>query len=519
MYIEPFVPYDKSILWEIHNKNIHTKGFQTWPSDGSPFHPRLSLAMVRQHARFLCTLYEQECKGGLFLEGDPFYVLEIGSGLGLFASHLFYALANQCGKNGAILAQSMQYILSSHRESMIRDAMEYPGLQQWKQQLIPALFNLETLQVKNIDGTELTHAPSVLFANYVCSVTPTKKFRFSHGQWSEEYAQVQQTQAEWEDQKENHAKVTFQKIPISYTWEQVNIEEACAHPQEARLIKRLPGTWTEATFNYPYAFINMLLTVQSIMNPRGYIIISDHGRAPCEGDVHANEIRTQHHKGTLYHLVDFAIFSEFAQLHGWAALLTPTPTRSTHHTCLRIDHSISQHVEESFSRNYSNCFDGEDLPIFWDLAQGFMNQQQYTKAAYFAGRCAELEPMDPHYPFLACRALIAEGKDRAAQYYIERGHALPTHEDCNFLFQMGRVAVHLGYLHDAVRYYKEAADHSVFPALYSNHAYVLLELNQLEDAHQYILQSLVLDQGHVPTLECEKQLKERIWNNWKETKN
>ena len=516
MYIESPVPYDKSIVWELHNQFFQTRGSQAWLSGSIPFQSINSIAMARQHARFLCTLYEQECKGGLLLEGDPFCVLEIGAGLGLFAANIFEALCEDCGKTGKILSKSLRYILSDYQVDTVQAAMDSAPIQKWKKQIIPAIFDMRTVRLSDFEQNQIDDKPYVIFANYVCCVAPGKQLRFDNGSWSELYAQVQATPEDWKQytQEDNHN--ILKDIPIEFVWKEISLSGSLPLDEDVALIKRVRGNWNEASFYYPYVFFHMLQELDSIMMNRGYVIISDYGQAPCDGIAGKTKKSIEYYGNTLNHAVSFALFSEFAQLHGWSALLTSEPVRSIQHVCLRIGHSVSHHVADSFAHNYNQCFDGEDLSLFWEIAQKYMDEKQYRKSAYFASRCIQLNPHDPRYSYLAARALIAEGNDLAAQYYLQIGHALPVHPDCNFAFQMGRVAVHMGYLNDAIRYYEEAELHSQFPALYSNKAYILIDLFQYKQAYAALQKSFALNPDHAPSTECLSLLKEKIWLQWQD---
>ena len=57
-----------------------------------------SIHQQHLHTLDCCAAGEQECKGGLFLQGDPFYAMDLGSNHSDFAEHIFNALANKCGK-------------------------------------------------------------------------------------------------------------------------------------------------------------------------------------------------------------------------------------------------------------------------------------------------------------------------------------------------------------------------------------------------------------------------------------
>ena len=97
MFVEPLAPFEQSVFHDVYKRRTHA--------------PPISSSTALKHARLLCSLYEQECKGGLFLQGDPFYAMDLGNHSD-FAKHIFNALAHKCGKTGKVLTQSLFMIVA-----------------------------------------------------------------------------------------------------------------------------------------------------------------------------------------------------------------------------------------------------------------------------------------------------------------------------------------------------------------------------------------------------------------------
>ena len=254
------------------------------------------------------------------------------------------------------------------------------------------------------------------------------------------------------------------------------------------------------------------------MHPFGTIIIGDHGFSTTESLQESHRVPINIEKKSLHHPVHFALFSLFAQQQNWSAICTHSPIRKTHYAMLRIKQRIATHVQDSFQRNYNERFDGEDGPIFWDAAKKYMEIGDHQKSAYFAGRCVELNPKEPRYSYLAARALIADQRPQAAQYYIELGMKLPHHDECNFAFQLGRVATILGFPHEAIRYYKQALQHSQFPELFNNMTHLYLDLKQLDQAYHTTKLSVQRYPEHHASQELFSFVKEQIERYENQTK-
>ena len=104
-----------------------------------------------------------------------------------------------------------------------------------------------------------------------------------------------------------------------------------------------------------------------------------------------------------------------------------------------VSSKVSTHVQASFQRNYN-----DNLMRGWSSLLGYCTTMYGNggspKGRLFCWSMCRLNPNDPRFSYPAARAFIAGDQPQAAQYYIELGMKLPHHDDCNFIFQLGRVA-------------------------------------------------------------------------------
>lgn len=503
MFVEPLAPFEQSVFHDVYTRRTHT--------------PPINSSTVLTHARLLCSLYEQECKGGLFLQGDPFYAMDLGSNHSDFAEHIFNALASKCGKTGKVLTHSLFMIIA--RPAQPAPAVNIKENHPWSHQIIEAIFDLDAATLSTPNGQPLQHKPNVLFLSSYCSSSKGTCLMFQGGQWHQLNAQVQLSKEEWEKNQSLFMKESTPSIPISFVWNQTKLQTMLPIEEDQSILHHLSSIYQQGAIFYPFEVFHILRNTASFMTPFGTIIIGDYGYSASESLQEARRVPIHIEKKSIRHPVHFALFSLFAQQENWSALCTSSPIRTTHYAMLRIKQKVSTHVQASFQRNYNDSFDGEDGPVFWDTAQLCMEMGDHQKAAYFAGRCVELNPNDPRFSYLAARAFIAGDQPQAAQYYIELGMKLPHHDDCNFIFQLGRVATILGFPHEAIRYYTQAQEHSLFPALLNNMTHLYLALGQLHLAYQTIKRSVRLYPTHNPSQELLSFVKEQIERHSNQTKN
>ena len=504
MFVEPLAPFEQSVFHDVYTRKTHAP----------PINP--STALI--HARMLCSLYEQECKGGLFLEGDPFYAMTLGIIHADFVEHIFNALANRCGKTGKILTHSLFIIVAQRTKK--NPTVGRTDNTSWNRQIIKALFESDSATLSTLSGQPLHHKPHVLFLSHLFSTSQGACLMLQEGLWNHLHAQVQLSKEDWETNQSLFINGEVPpSLPVSFVWSQTKLQTSLSAEEDQRILHQLSSIYQQGAIFYPFEAFHILRNSPSFMNPFGTIIIDDYGFSASESLQEAHRVPIHIEKTSLRHPVHFALFSLFAQQENWSALCTSSPIRKTHYAMLRIKQKVSMYVQDSFQRNYNDSFDGEDAPIFWDAAQKYMEIGEHDKAAYFAGRCVELNPNDPRFSYLAARAFIADKQPQAAQYYLELGMTLPHHDECNFEFQLGRVATTLGYPHEAIRYYTQAQEHSLFPALFHNMTHVYLELGQLELAYQTIKHAAQLYPAHHPSKELLSLVKEQIERHRDQTKN
>ena len=83
--LEPFVPYDQSLQWRIHDSYYEKRGASAWTGGEIPYQSTSNYAIARVHAALLIEVVDELARTGRLAEGEEVYVLEIGSGVGRFA--------------------------------------------------------------------------------------------------------------------------------------------------------------------------------------------------------------------------------------------------------------------------------------------------------------------------------------------------------------------------------------------------------------------------------------------------
>ena len=180
--VEDFRPYEHSSVWRLHSAYFAACGGRAWTRKEIPSLATSSYAMARQHARVLVALVADLVDAGVLGADDEVRVLEVGSGLGRFAAHLFLALERHCGPAGVALRERLRYVLSDYAPRTVRDAIALPPLADLHRagRIVPARLDLcQPDELVDLDGAAVTAPLTAVFANYVCCALPPRVLRKS----------------------------------------------------------------------------------------------------------------------------------------------------------------------------------------------------------------------------------------------------------------------------------------------------------------------------------------------------
>jgi hypothetical protein len=191
--LEEFSAYERSRMWGIHHAYFERVGAQAWRPGALPHVGANSLPLVKQNARVLVALVEGLIEAGALGPQDEVRVLEVGSGLGRFATGLIKALAEECGDKGRELLGRLTYVFSDFSRKSVLDAVTKEPLSTLVRGgvLEPGLLDLtkpDTL--RSLDGDGIASGFCAVYASYVCCQLPLTILRKTNGGFQQKFVQV-----------------------------------------------------------------------------------------------------------------------------------------------------------------------------------------------------------------------------------------------------------------------------------------------------------------------------------------
>jgi len=114
--LQAATPFDASLLWRFHNTYWEARGIEAWNRGEVPYYSTSNYASARQHAGFLTELVLSQLESGRLGADGEIWVLEVGSGLGRFATNFLRAMEVACGEAGSALSRIVTRVLGGQWE-------------------------------------------------------------------------------------------------------------------------------------------------------------------------------------------------------------------------------------------------------------------------------------------------------------------------------------------------------------------------------------------------------------------
>jgi tetratricopeptide (TPR) repeat protein len=460
--IEDFVPYDRSALWRIQDAYFAARGAAAWQLGEIPCGATSNFAIARQHAALVLEVVrELEAAGGL-APHEPFFALEVGSGLGTFAANFFRALETGSGPEGTALAARLRYVLSDYAESAVRQAINGPTLAPLAAsgRLIPAVLDLRAPGApRGLDGRAVEARFAVLFANYVCCAIPPKIVRKTRDGFFEKRLSLR-TDLDDGDVLAALARRAGQpgildSVQIVSDWAPVDLDRLFGAPVHAAALGDALARLPEATASYPEGFLDFLRAVRGAVLPGALALVTDFG-LPAARDLRGiADPLPKRYGNSFSHPVAFALVEAFCAREGLALARTRSPLRALHTVAIRFAPEVPDSFTRAFRATHVARRDGERLVDLMTAGRLALQVKDWFTAARLYRRALRLDPAAPDILFPLGVACLEAGLGRQAVRALRRGLALDLARAHDFLFHLGRAWILLERFEDARRALEE----------------------------------------------------------------
>lgn len=532
LIVEPWVPFEHSVIWRLHDAYFAQRGPAAWTLNEVPSYSTSNLASARRHARLFAALVVDLEAAGTITPDDILWVLEPGCGSGLFAAHFMHAIDTDLEL--APLAPRVRYVIADYSVKNLREVLETPRVAPLATagRLVAARFDaLRPGELERLDGASPPRFESPKFAfvvtNYVCCVLPMHHLQKHeddrwHALWGECHAEVPEGAASDEDAARAYVDAMLadatgthiqRELEVAFQWRPltVDLRVHLGSDLHARILRRATADIPLATVGYPTPYFDFMLGVIPLLLPGAAILTNDYG-SPSAGTLRGHyERRPQRYGNSLAQDVNTSLFDAFAAETGWSVLRS-TGLLDSLHAVLALPAPPGPAVQARFAEEYGRRPATEDLLDFTAAARVFAQRKEGTRALRYLMRAAELDSQNALLRYQVGEAALAENLPELALEHLTVGLELDD-EAGDWEFMIGRALSTLSRLDEARTWYERSLQREDHPVTWTNLGTLHAHQGRFADAWRCYDRAMMLDPKYERAKERMEILKGKVWDD------
>ncbi len=298
--------FSQSILWDWERDYFDKAGVHAWTGT-VPYYITSNPFIAHTYANIVIRYIQDHVQQGHYVKGEPFYILEIGTGAGKFS---FYVLQRILALQKALQLDdvSIVYLMSDFTDSNIRYWKKHPVLQPYiaSKVLQFALYNIEKDEsiriVADEDKTVLiksTENPLIVFSNYLFDSIPHDVFHIENDQLYESLTSVKTS---YSNLDKNTPK-DMQKVDISFEHSKIDAESYYNDPIMNKILADYQKHFVKTSVLVPIAGLEGLRRLLHISKNRMLFILSDKGYNCLEHLDHLHDPGVTFHLGACFSMM------------------------------------------------------------------------------------------------------------------------------------------------------------------------------------------------------------------------
>ena len=417
-------PYESSAKWDIQATYYQARGRDAWLAGDVPYYITSNSAAARQHASvFAAAVARLEAEGALEPTA-PLPVLELASGVGLFALNFLEALDDYDAEHGTALASRLRYFFTDYAPRNLVDAASNPHVRAHVDAGRLELWVADALApgaMRPLDAALPAARPAFIaaFASYLHCCLPVSVVR-KRGALLEE------------------RRVTLALRIAPPEAEALSPAELLQHPgtrranllEEPRYAPIPPGFFEDAaherafrasvapldaaTALYPRGSLQSLRATTELLCPGGLLLVSDKGNIDCDCGADDRSVAPSLHGNSLAHPVNFPVLEAYARELGLAARRTARKGAPIHTLLVERRPEPSPTVVAAFDAHFVRHNANLDASDFYAAATRLRETRDYRGALRFYERVLAAQRSDARtLYFMGCCHLELEEFDEA----------------------------------------------------------------------------------------------------------
>jgi hypothetical protein len=472
--IEEETPYDRSLKWTIHHRYFKQRGNKAWLAGEVPYLITSNTAAAMQNARIVHEAAVRMTGEGTLKPNEPIVVVEMASGLGLFALNFIRAFQDIDREAGTNFSSRLRYYFTDFSEENVRNAADNPVFKNLENSgtiVFGILDATKPQTIQRLDTKKQEPLPERItgvIGNYLHCCLPTAMLRKQDEILKQKHVKLSLRVPENVQDKEAYAREFVEKpvgekitenLVEDISWHDLE-DDFFDHPLHEDVIREGTVGFPVASILYPRGSFACIQGTLPRMLEGSVFLISDKGYAnkhymrgerACEPSIHGNSFA---------HSLNFPLVEILAKKLGHSAIRT-TDTSLSIHTILiekRPTSTLDRLFEELFVHGNENVASSD----FYAAGQKFEDAGEFDRACRFYERTLRFRRYDAHVYLRLGNCLAETGDYERAIDTLTAGRAYDNFREYDFDFRIGYTYHKEQRYEDALNAYHESIRH--FPS-------------------------------------------------------
>ncbi|HEY8025214.1 MAG TPA: tetratricopeptide repeat protein [Burkholderiaceae bacterium] len=314
--LEENIPLSQSMLWQASRRFYQEHGIEVW-NRKVPYQVTSNPGIAHTYAQMIVRFLQDWGRRPDYAPDEPFFILELGAGHGMFSFYVLKCLLELRGNLGLDHVKFV-YVVTDLAEKNIAWCREHKALQPFIAQgvLDFAQFNLEQLQPlrlmlsgKLLGGPGGTRNPVAVVANYIFDSLSQELFRLQDGHWQRGLVTLSAPAS----QVHEGMPTDPDGVQLAYTYDELPAEQA-HDPVIAQLLAHYASENTHGHFLVPLAALRCIDHLRQLSNGKFLLLATDKG-INRRNSVWESSDQLMGAYCSASMLVNFGILGDFFKIH------------------------------------------------------------------------------------------------------------------------------------------------------------------------------------------------------------
>lgn len=522
--IQDVTPYQDSLKWKIHRNYFQKRGIEAWKTREVPFDITSNSQAAYQNAYLVFRMVENSA----YKKGQKIKVLEMASGLGVFALNFIKTFTDICIENNKDYHENLHYMFSDYAQKSVEEAAKNKYLSELKDKGILDFYILDALNPKDatrLDGKKFNlekESLTVAIANYLHCTLPIKVLRKKDNRFFENntelYMLLDENEKDYLPEEidamiDNPVKVDLlAKLEEVAHYLEINIETQIKDDILRESYMQLLKSIDVSTAELPIGAVENLDKIMPFIKKTGGLIISDKGYANTEYMVGEHECFFSVHGNSFAHSLNFPLLEIYANKKGYFTNRTNDYLNSLQ--VLLVTKELNNNLDDEFVKQFVENNFNEDTHDYLDTGYKEKYEKNFAKAVRYYRKAIKHRVHDARVFFDIGSSYIGYGDQEKALYYL-LNHPEDYLDEHDFDFEIGMAYDYSRDYSKALEYYTISAQK--FPnqkETFFNLANVHHKMKNFLEAYVFYQKALILKSDYEIAITGMKNLKDDMFNDW-----